>query len=930
MTRNPIHSRQTVIADSNVKAYDEWDCLVNCCVGKAPKATVRLVKDGLRRRIEKRIGSADRWIAEWSSGKAGVLCKRDAKKLPYDEVLQWAKKALALTQEELDAHRSSFFKKDHNLPDVDFTFVGREDELCALKARLEQQKSVCLSTAALNGIGGQGKTAIACQYARLHLEYYAAVIWIDARGDVEQQFNAFARTKGGLTLEEEGTAAARFSSTFEQLMLTFRGRSLIIFDDVPANPNSEQLPSRAEMQIATMLTALPAHLKVRYHFLLTSRHHITHAPVESLPVERMTREDAIDLFVQRSGWARASLDEDRLVLLVDHLLGGHPLAISLIAAFARERRIRSIDTLSDLVKRHIVDPDESPAAVLYATFKINYDQLTQEAQLLFLVLGMFRRGVIAVKTVKSCARRMIPATPAVDALRASLGGRGGPTPSTRLLTRLALVERIDDSRRSQRAQVRLVQLHEVIYDFVQAQWIRLRAEPQWREVVNDLELAFTRGAIAHASDEIQAADISFRDIDSLTGLLLPQVRPARGLLPSPERIAESLTFWYEHFVFQNFVYDTGLQDSLLQQMLELRSYLEENRQLTDRFGLILDKLIGHAYYANPGETGALAGRHFDRALALAEQLDAAPATTEGEISIARWYKIFLLDHRSNVASKNRPANTRTLPIRDDPQFAGDFDLIEKALPATLHTLYAAPSEEECELLLRAAHYWGHRGNQDSYIQYEKFLAGTLQPQGDVISQAARDHYVRALNYRLLTLKIFRAGQFKRDLGGKKLLGKLLFLVPWIDTVPVLEPTKRFETFTSLAQGVGDMAHQYRCLHFVLAIDCLTATDAAKRAELCGLAERSLECARTLWGKSRNVSDTDEAPLRYQLWMASSEVLMRLLKNVTSGHAIQSLDSMLEDLHRSIDTIQKTMRCTYQHSVRQQERQLRAIWGRMGA
>jgi hypothetical protein len=927
-----VAANPLVIARRKAAARDEWDCLVGCI-----KTLGDAALDSMRGELEEITGFGDRWSLEWVSGQAGFACKHEPVWLPYREMLAWARRTLGLSDAALESYRTGFFRKRDNLPRFDFAFVGRTHELEALEELLEQGARVCLSMAALHGIGGIGKTAIAYHYAQSRQQRYAAVIWIDGRADIEEQLYAFARADAGLQLEGEGAPQDRLADTFEKLALSLRGRILIVVDDVAANPASEKHPSRSEAQVGRVTSALPGRLFSRYDLLLTSRHTIRTVAVETMAIERMTRDDAVDLFLQRSGFARSALDPGKLATLVDTQLGGHPLAIALLASYAGKRRIKNIDRLADMVRQRIVDAQELRGTVLgeykpeiYGTFKISFDELSRDAQLLFLVLAMFRRSVISIETVKSCAQYMTPATAEVDALRGALIGRGGPTPSARLLTRLALAERIDGPLSSQRSQVKRVQLHEVIYDFAQVQWTLLRAQPQWQRVLDDLELSFARGAIRYASAQISESTIKFRDVDSLSGLLLPQVRDAQGLLPSPERVAESLTFWYEHFVFQNFIYDTGLQDGLLEQMIALHRHLEKTQRLTPHFGLILDKLIGHAYYANPRQTGALARQHFDRALVLAEQLDAQHVPEEGKISIARWYKIFLLDHRSNVASKNRPEMAQTLAIREDPLFAPDFAAVEAALPDVLKTLDATPSEEECELLLRAAHYWGHRGNQDSHIQFQKFIDGRLQVDRDPICTASRDHYMKAANYRLLALKIFRTGQFDRYLASAGRRGALPFLVRWIGAAPSLKPQQRFESFTSLAQGIGDAAHQYRGLHFVFAIDFLATTDVQSRAKSRQHAEDCLRCARLLWEIAQQTLTDDEAPLRYRLWMSSSELVMNLLDDLQAGRPIAAFDQVLEHFRASIARMQETMRSTYPYCVGQQESQLRAIWNRVAS
>ena len=909
---------------AKTRLYEDWDHLIGCLHEMHGEQALEELRDELVLMLDWEEHRARYWVAvTWHEVSARPELP------PYETALRWTIKQYGLTQEELASRRLKLEER----PSYEYAFVGRADELQKLDALLGSGKHVCLTSISLRGIGGMGKTAIAYHYAVTRRLRYSAVLWVDGRRDIEEQINSFARRVEGVTLSEGGTFEQRMAGVLEQLAQQLHFQLLIVFDDVPANKDHELTMGSVEARIDKILSALPQKVAWRYHFLLTSRHQSRIATVESMNVQRMTTEDAVALFLERSGRRREDVDLPQLRTLVDELLGGHPLSITLLAAYAHKRRIKNVERLSKLVRRQIVDAEElgevklpEYQAGIRATFEISFNELTRDAQLLLMVLAMFRRGVIALSTVKACAGLMNSdtLTEAVRQLQDELTARGGRVKSARLLTRLALVEQVSGGR-SSKSQVRDVQLHEVIYDFAQAQWTFLRRQPEWAGILDDLELSFTRGAIRYASSAIEASEIEFHDVDSLTGLLLPRVKVERGFVPSLPRIRESLTFWYEYFVFQNFVYDTGLQDALLEQMIELREYLATQNLLTDSFGLILDKLIGHAYYADPGKTGALAREHFDRALTFAEALDFRKASGEGEISIARWYRIFLLDHRSNVASKRRDALS---PIREDASFAPDFVAIEAVLPATLKALHAAPSEEECELLLRAAHYWGHRGNQDSFTLHQRFISGSFQDGDDGVAQSAIDNYVLAANYRLLGLRIFRSGQFKRSLAPHVQKGRVPLLAKWIDQAPSLEPQRRFESFTSLAQGVGDAAHQYRGLHFVYVLQFLFTTDVTARRELRDKAESAFKCADLLWGIAERERLRNEAPLRYKLWMTSSTLLMNLVDELAAGRDAPDFDKTSRALRASIVDMQKTMRTPYQYSASEQEKQLQGIWSRV--
>jgi len=96
--------------------------------------------------------------------------------------------------------------------------------------------------------------------------------------------------------------------------------------------------------------------------------------------------------------------------------------------------------------------------------------------------------------------------------------------------------------------------------------------------------------------------------------------------------------------------------------------------------------------------------------------------------------------------------------------------------------YGAPSETECELLLRAAHYWGHRGNQDAKALLHSFEEQRPASHVDDRARSAAENYVRALNYRLLALRLFKAGTYTKYVQSHG----SPFLVPWLSDLPPVE------------------------------------------------------------------------------------------------------------------------------------------------
>ncbi len=917
-------------SNRDIAILDEWDCLIKFL----RKCDTSSTKDGLFHVIEE-YGRSDSWVEKWTTGRAGLYQKGQSSVLegliPY--LKKWALTNLKTTEEEFIEFRHNFFQKTIQLKKQNFEFIGRSAEIDAIATFFRAgENALCLTAKALNGFGGQGKTAIAYEYAYTHAHLYSAIILIDAHDLATfEQRSKFADI---LPRIDDENFQARVRHYFRELADAYRGEILILIDDFPFERGSSDRRTRAEDLFSSLIKALPNVLHRRFQFLLTSRREILPKLVNNMLIEQMTREDAVELFKSRSGYKKLKIDDDALVNLVEHLLGGHPLSIALIASYARENRIKDISTLISIVSKRLVEAkelqgyelEEYPAS-LYATFKISFDAVGPEAQYLLLMFTMFRRSTIAMETVKRCIKEMTPKTSEALLLKTDLTQRSGSSKSLNTLIKHDLVELVNSMNGLRRSRFVRVRLHEVIFDFVQTQWAILKENEEENSWLKDIEVSLTSGACRYASTQINQETIQFADIDTLTGFLLPQVRPTRGIIPSLERIDAALEFWFDHFKFQNFVYDTGIQELLLDQMIDLKDYLEETGAIGSKFKLILFKLIGHAYYADPTQTGSEARSYFDQALEVARILDNEPKEVEQKAAIL-WYKIFLLDHRSNVASKCRQPDEQVHTIRDDPAFISDFDEIEATLPEPLKLLTVAPYRNECELLLRAAHYWGHRGNQDSFIIFRRYEENKLGLDWKGLVDSACQHYIRALNYRLLVIRLFRGGQFERLLARPCRNNQLPFVTEWLNAVKPFKTRVGYEGFTSLSQGIGDAAHQYRGQHFVYVIDYLTTQDQERRRRVFQDAKKAYEGALLLWDIAEKSLVKDEVLLKYRLWMSSSKILMNLLECIEKKVSVPNIEDVLKTLDTEVKILQKTMKSVYGHSVNQQSVQLKAIWACM--
>ncbi|MDZ8034095.1 tetratricopeptide repeat protein [Nostoc sp. DedSLP04] len=119
----------------------------------------------------------------------------------------------------------------HNIPPaVPFEkFVGRETELEELHSSLQTSRQVAI--VAVAAMGGVGKTELATQYAKQHLQnYQGGVCWLSAQGiDVGIQILRFAELKFKLIAPDDWELADRLRYCWQNWE---KGEVLLVFDDV--------------------------------------------------------------------------------------------------------------------------------------------------------------------------------------------------------------------------------------------------------------------------------------------------------------------------------------------------------------------------------------------------------------------------------------------------------------------------------------------------------------------------------------------------------------------------------------------------------------------------------------------------------------------------------------------------------------------------
>jgi predicted ATPase/class 3 adenylate cyclase len=273
-----------------------------------------------------------------------------------------------------------------NLPAFQTTFIGRHDDLSALRERLEGARLVTIT-----GPGGTGKTRLAIEAARAERERFPdGVTFADLSATTEPALVCHD-IAGALGLRPSGPAPV-----WEAIGERLRNQTALLVLD-----NFEQVLDAAP-EVGRLLSAA-AGLTV----LATSREALGIRGEQLYPLaplgirEGGAPSDAVELFVDRARAMDPAFepDEETLVTVAEicRRLDGMPLAIELAAS--RLRSITTEELLARLDKRLpllTTGPRDAPdrQRTLRGAIEWSHDLLDETERVLFRRLGVFAGGFI--------------------------------------------------------------------------------------------------------------------------------------------------------------------------------------------------------------------------------------------------------------------------------------------------------------------------------------------------------------------------------------------------------------------------------------------------------------------------------------------------------------------------------------------------------
>ncbi|MBW4505178.1 MAG: tetratricopeptide repeat protein [Scytonematopsis contorta HA4267-MV1] len=272
-------------------------------------------------------------------------------------------------------------------------FVGREGELSRLHQQLQCNNEVVI--AALEGMGGVGKTELAIQYSLLHLQlrdYPGGIFWLRAtEADIGLQIVNFTRTDLGLLPPEDLELLQQVRWCWKH----WRDKStLVVLDDVKNYSN-----------IKPYLPPQPSQFKV----LITTRLKLSLAG--SLYLSVLPESDALQLLTQLVGEEKVNHELEKATELCQRL-GYLPLALQLVGRYLKKRKILLAQMLQRLEEKGLGHPslvvkENDPTWTLNikqgvaAAFELSCDQLSKEAKQLGCLLSLFALAPIPWSLVET-------------------------------------------------------------------------------------------------------------------------------------------------------------------------------------------------------------------------------------------------------------------------------------------------------------------------------------------------------------------------------------------------------------------------------------------------------------------------------------------------------------------------------------------------
>lgn len=793
-------------------------------------------------------------------------------------------------------------------------FVGREYELEKLHQLLQEDDQIAIT--AIAGMGGVGKTELAIQYAIQHMnDYSGGVCWLQASNHNEgeyigQQIVEFARPQFvNFTLPDDFTLREKVTFCWQHWQ---QGDVLIVLDDV------------------TDYTKIKPYLppvSSRFKVLLTTRLQLG-TSVKQLSLDVLTSDSALALLEALIGSERVKR-EQKVAENICKWLGYLPLGLELVGRYIYRKPDLSIAEMffrlektrleQYSLKKPSTEADITAKEGVKDAFNLSWDELNEEAQLLACLLGLFAKAQIPWQFVEQCLVHNIDPEPleeirdyhlkALHFIQDKGQGFYQLHPLIREFFRSKLVdigkEKSDEIKKNfAKTLISIAKQNfssignlnttqkQAIYHLIEIGMSLL----EWVDPI-DISIPLIKVNDLYEEQKMYGYDIQEKDIlgELFERFINQLLKISQNQVNNT--IVVNLQLLFSKLDLQQYLYDHNEIEKCLSQILKLNNYLNEgindfhaeNLKNKDKSEVILSKMLGHIYYGKRDKYKEAIENMLE---ALKKVVYNYEKSDEEEKKIWRWYRIFLLDHIHNLINRHPYEQIQASELESE---------IAQLLPERLKKLENPPEPNDFPYLLRAAHYWGHRGNQITYkisSQIATHLNNFEKQQLEALKNQGIEYYACAVAFRVATFYLSFPNQNYLSV----LLQEAPYLPNWFSSwKPKDLKSNRFvfEKFTSQAQAVGDIAHQYRGIATIL-IWSYSQTNDKQKAELILKEVSQVQKVYVhLWEQAKKQLVPGEKLLKYYLWIISINQLIELAEKFYRGEKLPKMEKIEADVKNKI-------------------------------
>jgi tetratricopeptide (TPR) repeat protein/transcriptional regulator with XRE-family HTH domain len=326
----------------------------------------------------KRLTSA-RWARSWTqeelaeeAGISEISVRRAERSVPVSreiaraiaialqiplETLLIVNDSLSTSPDHLEAEPVPLFG---GVPPRYRNFIGRDDELAQLHSILTEGRPAAITQqnrAAVQGMGGVGKTALATEYAHGYRSHYVGVWWCSAETNISL-FSSLSRLaiELGVVGEAEANVEKAAKAALHHLGLA-AGPFLLIFDGVSS-----------PQEIRDLLPSANARL------LITSRFFDWSSWAEEVVLDVLPLTKAVAFLHMR-----ASREDEAGATYLAEALGRLPLALEHAAAYCKQRKISFAEYAAKVDRLIAVAPRGTPYLTnVYVTFSIAISDVVEQ------------------------------------------------------------------------------------------------------------------------------------------------------------------------------------------------------------------------------------------------------------------------------------------------------------------------------------------------------------------------------------------------------------------------------------------------------------------------------------------------------------------------------------------------------------------------